>query len=273
MFGWLQRLLQPREQLPSLSDWEKNCPDCETENGKLHDLYCTKERCPFCHGQLISCGCLPEVLKLNERERQCLDEYIDDSIEPLKGIMERWEGALNEKGRVPFVSRPLTIDADGLILAAGRGEMPFVKRLLAEGVAVDAVNEVNHTALMTAASTGQIDILRFLIKAGANVNHRNQHLWSPLHCAVNSPMSTFQKYEQAKLACVEELINHGADLNALNDFGSTPLMNAAWFGRFPAVIHLIEKGASTTFSDKKGRTAEILARERQHVEIADFLAK
>jgi hypothetical protein len=82
------------------------CPDCETPEGELHALFCTKERCPFCGGQLSSCGCIVAVLKPSEEERQAIEEYIDDSVEPLRGVMERWEGALNRKGRVPYIEYP-----------------------------------------------------------------------------------------------------------------------------------------------------------------------
>jgi hypothetical protein len=46
------------------------------------------------------------VLRLNEEERKSVDEYIDDSVEPLRGIMNRWEEALNLKGRVPYIVYP-----------------------------------------------------------------------------------------------------------------------------------------------------------------------
>ena len=77
------------------------CPDCEAPEGELHALFCTQERCPFCGGQLASCGCMHQVLTLNEEERKAVEEYIDDSVEPLRGIMKRWQDALTRKGRVP----------------------------------------------------------------------------------------------------------------------------------------------------------------------------
>ncbi len=78
------------------------CSDCRCEEGQLHDMFCTKERCPFCGGQLVSCGCISKVLDLNADEQEALDEYIDDSVDPLKSINRRWVKALNRKGRVPF---------------------------------------------------------------------------------------------------------------------------------------------------------------------------
>jgi hypothetical protein len=46
------------------------------------------------------------VLKLTEEECKAVEEYIDDSVEPLRGVMERWEQALNRKGRVPYIDYP-----------------------------------------------------------------------------------------------------------------------------------------------------------------------
>ena len=78
------------------------CADCGTAYGKLHDYFCSKELCPFCHGQLASCGCIHTVLKLTPEETDAVDEYVDDFVEPLKSIVARWKQALEKKGRIPL---------------------------------------------------------------------------------------------------------------------------------------------------------------------------
>ena len=35
----------------------ENCHDCGAGPGKVHHWGCDMERCPRCHGQLISCDC------------------------------------------------------------------------------------------------------------------------------------------------------------------------------------------------------------------------
>ena len=85
---------------------QPRCGDCETPEGAIHALFCTKERCPYCGHQLSSCGCITDVLGLTEEECKVFAEYIDDSVEPLLGIMKRWEEALDRKGRVPFIEYP-----------------------------------------------------------------------------------------------------------------------------------------------------------------------
>jgi hypothetical protein len=80
----------------------KTCDECGCGEGELHDIFCLRERCPFCGDQLVGCGCISKVLKLTAEEQEALDEYLDDEEEPLKGINERWVAALEAKGRVPF---------------------------------------------------------------------------------------------------------------------------------------------------------------------------
>ncbi len=271
MLSWFKRFAKPEEKLPDLSEWNRKCDNCEAEEGNLHEFFCTKERCPFCGGQLISCDCLSTVLKLDEKEGRAVDEYVDDDVEPLKSIMVRWKLALNEKGRVPFRSTPLAINADGLILTAARGELLFLRRLVEEGMQIDATNEVNYTPLMAAARSSQIEVVKFLIEAGADVHRRDQYGHTPLHCAVGSPASRFT--DEAQQACVQELVEHGAEIEAKDEGESTPLMSAAWFGCLRPVRYLLDKGATANAVDSKGRTAESLARERGHVEIAEILAR
>lgn len=78
------------------------CPDCGAGTGELHEPFCLKERCPFCGGQLACCGCIFTVLQLNAEEREVVEAYEDDSVEPLRSLCARWRAALEAAGRVPF---------------------------------------------------------------------------------------------------------------------------------------------------------------------------
>ena len=271
MFSILRRLFSPRSQAtaPQLDPTE-TCDDCGASDGQLHDLFCTRERCPFCRNQLITCDCMEEVLGLSEEERKAMEEYADDEVEPVKSIMARWKAALNERGRIPFRGRKLEPTVDDLLLMAGQGELDAVKRLLAAGFPVDATNEVNHTALKSAAWNAQVEVVQHLLSAGADVSHRNVHGFTALHCAVGSPPYGTGAERQAE--CVRLLLKAGADPNAIDQSGGTPLGDAAWFGCGPAVEVLLKAGANPAHRDDKGRTPADLARERGHEELARRLS-
>ena len=52
------------ERVTSDSDLKIRCHDCGIYNkpGNIHHLGCDMERCPVCHGQLISCGHEPKAI-------------------------------------------------------------------------------------------------------------------------------------------------------------------------------------------------------------------
>ena len=78
------------------------CPSCGKSVGQLHEPFCNRELCPFCGDFITTCDCIFEVLSLNDDERAIVEKYEDDSVEPLRGICDRWSVAVKAKGRVPY---------------------------------------------------------------------------------------------------------------------------------------------------------------------------
>jgi ankyrin repeat protein len=263
MFDPLKRLFSGRKAAPAKRrPMIETCPDCEVRSGELHDLFCTKERCPFCDGQLMSCDCIRSVLKLSESEQQALDEYIDDSVPPLSDIMQRWREALDKKGRIPFEAFP-----DDPVRAAYRGDVEAMQRFLDDGFPVNAGNEVGYTALMGAARGASLDMIHFLLSRGAQAARPDKRGFTALHWAVAQPVSDFSN----QVACVCALLDAGAAPNAQNEDGITPLMNAAWFGDLNSVRELLRRGADPMIRDNKGRTARDDAFERGHKDVVAVL--
>jgi hypothetical protein len=99
MFGrlkdWLRKQRKPEVRQP-------HCRSCGAAVGDFHALFCTREICPFCGDFISTCDCIFEVLKLNSEERKAVEEYIDDSVEPLLGITRRWEAVVKAADRIPF---------------------------------------------------------------------------------------------------------------------------------------------------------------------------
>ena len=97
------------------------------------------------------------------------------------------------------------------------GRLDMVKFLVQKGSDVNAVNNDGETALHYASFHNRLDVAKFLVEAGADVN------------AVNSDGETALHY-----ACLENnieiakfLVEAGADVNAVNSDGETALDHAS----------------------------------------------
>ena len=77
------------------------------------------------------------------------------------------------------------------------------------------------TALMEAATHGQLDAVRVLISRNANVNRIDDEGYTALHSAA----------QEGHLSVMELLISKGARIDARNNLGSTPLHKAAFNGQ------------------------------------------
>lgn len=123
--------------------------------------------------------------------------------------------------------------------------------------------------LRDAASSGNLDELTQLVRAGVPVNDRSSFnntalLYAALH---------------GKYDCVKFLIESGADVNVANDTGYTPLICASKNGDYESVKILLGAGAETwrTLKEEDGsasgtpRTALFLAKYRGHSQVAELL--
>jgi len=133
---------------------------------------------------------------------------------------------------------------ESLHAAARRSDVDEVKRLIGEGIGVNAQRQDGYTALHLAAAAGHTALVAILLAEGADLNIRAEYGKTPLHVAA----------EAGQLEVVELLLDKGADIDAKDRYGQTPLHLAAREGRAGIVEVLLRRGAAVNVKDKDGRT-------------------
>uniref|UniRef100_A0A8D0GUT8 Ankyrin repeat domain-containing protein 17 n=1 Tax=Sphenodon punctatus TaxID=8508 RepID=A0A8D0GUT8_SPHPU len=151
-----------------------------------------------------------------------------------------------------------------LTLACYKGHLEMVRFLLEAGTDQEHKTDEMHTALMEACMDGHVEVARLLLNSGAQVNMPADSFESPLTLAACGG--------HVELAAL--LIERGANLEEVNDEGYTPLMEAAREGHEEMVALLLGQGANINAqTEETQETALTLACCGGFLEVADFLIK
>ena len=186
-------------------------------------------------------------------------------------------------GHVPVVELLLRAGADRekgdtrngltpLMLAAGSGHAACLERLLEAGAAVDARRSYGCTALHLASAFWNHECVKLLLSKGASVDAR-----SPLHLAlrgVSHPDRIFTTTDMQRCElCVRLLLDNGADKDAQNNSGNTPLSYAVGGNRRNLVEMLLEAGCNVNLRNEEGITPLMHAASHNRLDIVNMLLK
>jgi ankyrin repeat protein len=135
--------------------------------------------------------------------------------------------------------------------AAMRGDKDAVRSLLKQKVDLNAAHGDGATALHWAAYNDDLETVKLLLAAGANVKAATREgAITPLFMACvngDAPM-------------VDALLKAGADANSAKSNGATALMTAASSGNVDAVKMLLDRGANVNAKEAAhGQTALMFA--------------
>lgn len=157
------------------------------------------------------------------------------------------------------------------------------RALLERGANIHATSEQGVTVLHHAVDESQVELVSLLLANGADIHARAQQVRrsydsdsvvmqnTPLHVAVSSPAGTISG---GTLEMIGMLIDHGADIEAREGTGKTPLLLAVAIDHFTSsaralnvqvVNFLLERGADARAVDDNGKNAAQLADERHYM--------
>ena len=126
-------------------------------------------------------------------------------------------------------------------------------------------NEIDHylyagdTLLHAAAAGYRLEIARLLLKHGANIAATNRRGAQPLHYAADGAPGSRNWNPEAQAGMIALLINAGADPNAMDKSGVTPLHRAVRQRCAAAVDALLRNGSSVRLKNAHGSTPLHLA--------------
>jgi ankyrin repeat protein len=126
-----------------------------------------------------------------------------------------------------------------LMYAVQDNNLPVVQLLLRRGAATDAVCEESISGLDFACQKGCLDMVKALLAAGAAVGGG---AGMSIHMVLADSMPA--KSAQIRLQLIKLLLEHGADVDAQDGKGQTPLTLAAWEGSLKLARVYLAAGAS-----------------------------
>lgn len=198
-----------------------------------------------------------------------------------------------------LLALPMNAEAQSLLDAAERGDLPTIERLIATGAPIDATDAAKQKALLLAVRNNHLAVATRLIDAGADINAQAANQDTPWllagalgrtamlrHMLPKGPdfeirnrfggNALIPACERAHVDTVAFLVTTPIDVNHINNLGWTCLLEIVILGdggpRHVEVTKLVlAAGANPNIADKDGVSPLRHARQRNQREVAALI--
>ena len=123
-----------------------------------------------------------------------------------------------------------------LHIAASKGHISFVQRLLSYGADINSRDDDQRTALHWSATYGRLEMVDYLASSGAAINIAQVDGFTPLHAA------TCLGHDRV----CKSLLSNGAEINRTDRDGWSSFHTSVCYGHINVVKTLLDAGASLT---------------------------
>ena len=145
--------------------------------------------------------------------------------------------------------------------AAYKGYIDMVKYLLSMGADINGVNKWNNNALLNAAQTGNVELGKLLIEKGANLEAIGPYHQTPLLCALD--------YNKPEFALMT--INKGANIHVKDNENQQAIEYASWYANPRVIKALVEKGSDVNYVSRNNSSILQNVCSNGNLESIDYL--
>lgn len=150
--------------------------------------------------------------------------------------------------------------------AVSNGDVEQIRHMMAAGADVNARDSDGFTLLMMAANAGHLPVVQALLEAGAEVNASDAMGWTALTKSIFNADVRHGFFDVA-----QALVHADAPIEAPLNFGIRPLMLAAGYGETAIVDLLLHAGADVLAKNDGGYSALMMAKQKHHVHVINLL--
>ncbi|CAG0879444.1 unnamed protein product [Darwinula stevensoni] len=163
-----------------------------------------------------------------------------------------------------------------LHLAVICGNANVVKFLIRKGADIGVLDNEGHSLVHWATVCGEVEVLDILLEAGSGADTRDLHGATPLHyaaqlCAPTGNLLNGGPDRRIGLRTLKKLLQWGVPVTTADNDGRQSLLWAASAGSADAMLALVNAGARVDAEDKDGLTALHCAASRGHVDCIETL--
>ncbi len=178
----------------------------------------------------------------------------------VKDHVELFNFLIENQSKIDFTR----YDTPCLVYAATKGNIQIVKALVKLGADVNAQDADGHTALYEAVTHKKFKVVKYLIQQGANVDVQYQHGFTALVFAI--------RFKSNKIFKV--LLEANADVNIIpSTDGYTALFQSVCYNDPDALKQLIKAGADINHKNNDGEKAIRISAREGFTEITNILLK